>query len=175
MHKIPVGVLGASGYAGRELCELVVRHPKLDLAFAAANSRRGESVRIAGRDVRFVAAEDAPITGTELVFSSLPHGASAEWVARVEAAGVRAVDLSADLRPGNTTRAVPYGLTEVAREDVRGANVVSNPGCYPTATLLALLPLLEKGLVKPGATINVVAASGVTGAGFTPRPDLLFA
>lgn len=175
MHKIPVGILGASGYAGRELVELVARHPRLELAFAAANSRRGERTRVAGRDITYVAAEDSPLAAVDLVFSALPHGASAEWIARAEMAGARAVDLSSDLRPGHTTRVVPYGLTEAARADVRGAAVISNPGCYPTATLLGLLPLLEKGLVRPGAMINVVAASGVTGAGFTPKPELLFA
>ena len=175
MHKLPVGILGASGYAGRELVQLVARHPRLELAFAAANSRRGERVSVPGGDIAFVAAEDARLEAAALVFSALPHGASAEWIARIEMAGARAVDLSADLRIGNTDRTVPYGLTEAAREEVRGASVIANPGCYPTAILLGLLPLLERGLVRAGATINVAAASGVTGAGFTPRPELLFA
>jgi N-acetyl-gamma-glutamyl-phosphate reductase len=102
-------------------------------------------------------------------------------VARAREAGAKVVDLSADLRPGSgaegdvgTIRA-PYGLTELTRGQVRGAEVVANPGCYPTATLLALLPLLVRELVPPGVTITVSAASGVTGAGFTPRHDLLFA
>ena len=69
----------------------------------------------------------------------------------------------------------PYGLTEHARDAVRGAEIVANPGCYPTVTLLALLPLVVRGLVAPGATITVNAASGVTGAGFTPRRELMFA
>jgi len=182
VHKIPVGVLGASGYAGRELCALVSRHPALDLAFAAAHARRGERARIAGRDVTFVAAEDAPLDQAALVFSALPHGASGEWVGHARAAGAKVVDLSADLRPGAEQPAAsapaggaPYGLPELARDQVRGADIVANPGCYPTATLLALLPLLTRGLLAPGATITVNAASGVTGAGFTPRPDLLFA
>ena len=175
MHKLPVGILGASGYAGRELVQLVARHPRLELAFAAANSRRGERIRIPGRELAFVAAEDAKLDDAALVFSALPHGASAEWIARIEAAGTRAVDLSADLRIGNTNRAVPYGLTEATREEVRGASVIANPGCYPTAILLGLLPLLERGLVRAGSTINVAAASGVTGAGFSPKPELLFA
>lgn len=175
MHKLPVGILGASGYAGRELVSLVSRHPRLELAFAAAHSKRGEKVSLGGRDVSFVGADEAPLGDTALVFSALPHGASAEWVARIEAAGAKAVDLSADLRPGNTNRSVPYGLTEVTRDELRGAPVVANPGCYPTAILLGLLPLLERQLVRPGGMINVVAASGVTGAGFTPRPELLFA
>jgi N-acetyl-gamma-glutamyl-phosphate reductase len=176
VHKIPVGVLGASGYAGRELCQLVLRHPALELTFATANERRGQLATIAGRDVRFVAGDDAPLAAAELVFSALPHGASAEWVARATAEGCRVVDLSSDLRPGNGhPTSAPYGLTELARRLIPDAPVVANPGCYPTAILLALAPLLSAGLVEPGSAISIVAASGVTGAGASPRPDLLFA
>ncbi len=178
MHKIPVGVLGASGNAGRELCALVLDHPSLSLAFAAAGARGGETARVAGRQLTFDTADRAPLGDAALVFSALPHGASAEWVGKARAAGAKVVDLSADLRPGNPNPAgaegVPYGLTEVAREAVRSADVVANPGCYATAILLALLPLLERGLIAPGGTVSVSAASGVTGAGFTPRHDLLF-
>src|ERR687886_578705 len=109
MHKIPVGVLGASGYAGRELCALVLRHPALELRFAAANERRGERAVLAGREVAFVDAADAPLDAAELVFSALPHGVSAEWVARASSAGARVVDLSADLRPGRDTGASALG------------------------------------------------------------------
>ena len=175
MHRIPVGVLGASGYAGRELCAIIARHPSLDLAFATANERRGERARLGGVDVRFVAHDDAPLADAELVFSALPHGASAAWVERIRNAGVRAVDLSSDLRPGNGAQPVPYGLTELTRSELRDAPVVANPGCYPTAILMALAPLARRGLITPGGMVNVSAASGVTGAGFTPRPDLLFA
>ncbi len=175
MHKIPVGVLGASGYAGRELCAFIAQHPQLSLAFATANAQRGEQLELPGARVTFVATEDAPLASAELVFSSLPHGASAEWVARARAAGARVVDLSTDLRIGNgAAEAVPYGLTEWQRDAVRGASVVANPGCYPTSALLALLPLLERDLVAPGATVSINAASGVTGAGLSPRIDLLF-
>jgi N-acetyl-gamma-glutamyl-phosphate reductase len=176
MHKIPVGVLGASGYAGRELCQLVLRHPALELTFATANERRGQLATIAGRDLRFIAGDDAPLAAAELVFSALPHGASAEWVARAAAEGCRVVDLSSDLRPGNGYAGnAPYGLTELARPAIPNAPVVANPGCYPTAILLAIAPLLSEGLVEPGSAISIVAASGVTGAGASPRPDLLFA
>lgn len=176
MHKLPVGILGASGYAGRELAGLVMRHPGLELAFAAAGARAGERVRVGGRDLTFVAADDAPLGDAALVFSALPHGTSAEWVGRSRAAGAKVVDLSADLRPGNSGAIdAPYGLPELTRAEVANADVVANPGCYPTAILLALLPLLERGLIAPGGTVSVSAASGVTGAGFTPRPELLFA
>lgn len=158
------------------MCMLVTRHPELELLFATANEQRGQSVELPGAaNVRFTASEDAPLGDAALVFSALPHGASGLWVERARAMGAKAVDLSADLRIGNGAAVtVPYGLTEARRASIRGADVVANPGCYPTAILLGLLPLLEAGLVAPGATIAVSAASGVTGAGFSARTDLLF-
>src|SRR5688500_6658182 len=217
VHKLPVGVLGASGYAGRELCALIARHPALSLHFASANERKGEVARLGGQDVRFVAHDDAHLEGCALIFSALPHGASAPWVRRALDAGARVVDLSADLRPGSAqadrgvrsagsapraarsasahtagpaataTATAPhpasalgdpqtatYGLTEINRVEIPAAKVVANTGCYPTAILLALAPLAERVLIAPGGTVAVSAASGVTGAGFTPRADLLF-
>jgi N-acetyl-gamma-glutamyl-phosphate reductase len=154
---------------------LIATHPSLELVFATANERRGEILSLPGRDVRLVATDDAVLDRAELVFSALPHGASGAWVQRVRNAGRRAVDLSSDLRPGHTTEAIPYGLTEVARETIRDAAIVANPGCYPTASLLGLVPLLARGLIPAGALVTIDAASGVTGAGNSPRPDLLFA
>ena len=180
MHKFSVGVFGASGYAGRELCMLVERHPQLELSFAAANAQRGQTARIAGRDVTFIAPEDAQLDKTDLIFSALPHGASLDWVRRAHHAGAKIVDLSSDLRPGsdgqlNGLKDIPYGMTELFRDKVRGARVVANPGCYPTSILIPLAPLVEQELIEKGSTISVAASSGVTGAGMTPRPDLLFA
>jgi N-acetyl-gamma-glutamyl-phosphate reductase len=204
VHKLPVGILGASGYAGRELVSLVAGHPGLSLAFATANERRGAVVRAGSSSVTLVATDDAPLGDAALVFSALPHGASSAWVERARAAGARAVDLSADLRPGNGAHhaagalaaavgssssaslgiashdaaaiaaAIPYGLTELTRDQVRGASIVANPGCYPTAIVLGITPLLTRGLIPRGATVHAAAASGVTGAGFTARTDLLF-
>lgn len=178
-NKIPVGVLGASGYAGRELCALLANHPGLELAFATANDQRGTTVRLGGRPVTFVAPDDAPLGDAALVFSALPHGASAEWIGRARAAGARVVDLSSDLRPGAAASAhaadAPYGLTEWARADVQGADVVANPGCYATSVLLAVLPFIRRGLVAADTPIVVNAASGVTGAGNSPKRELLFA
>jgi len=174
VNKIPVGVLGASGYAGRELCALIAGHPRLSLAFATANDQRGATVRVNGRTVSFIAADDARLEDAELVFSALPHGASKEWVARAQEAGARVVDLSADLRPGNGCEGVPYGLTELSRDRLSGAMVVANPGCYPTSVLLALAPLFARGLVADGGMITVNSASGVTGAGNSPKRELLF-
>jgi len=176
VHKFPVGILGASGYAGRELCRLVLEHPSLELAFASANTQSGQRARIGRHDVSFISSEDAPLGDARLVFSALPHGASEKWVDRASASGAKVVDLSSDLRPGNTARScVPYGLTELTRAEIGAASIVANPGCYATAVLIALAPLMKQGLTIPGATISISAASGVTGAGYTPRLDLLFA
>jgi N-acetyl-gamma-glutamyl-phosphate reductase len=177
MHKVPVGVLGASGYAGRELCGLIARHPGLSLAFASANEQRGQRATIAGSEVTYVATEDAPLKEAEIVFTALPHGTAAKWVGNARSTGARVVDLSSDFRPGAGEDAAnaPYGLTELMREKIPGADIVANPGCYPTAILLGIAPLLKAGLVVPGSTINISAASGVTGAGYSARPDLLFA
>ncbi len=179
MHKVPVGVLGASGYAGRELCGLIAQHPDLELAFASANEQRGQRARIGASEVTYVATEDAPLSKAEVVFTALPHGASATWVGNARATGARVVDLSSDFRPGSGAGVngaqAPYGLTELMRARIPEAQIVANPGCYPTAVLLAIAPLLREGWVVPGATINVSAASGATGAGYSVRPDLLFA
>ena len=170
VNKIPVGILGASGYAGGVLRELVRGHPSLRLAFAA--SRSGGA---AGDGDALIAADDAPLGDAALVFSALPHGVSAAWVDRAARAGAAVVDLSSDLRPGSGRTDAPYGITELAREEVRAASVVANPGCYPTSVILALAPLLRRGLVAADGTISVAAASGVTGAGASPRRELLFA
>ena len=179
MHKLAIGVLGASGYAGRELCLLIGQHPKMELRFATAHGQRGQTVQLGGNELTFAATEDAPLGDADLVFSALPHGTSLEWVESARSAGAKVVDLSSDLRPGNGAprngETVPYGLTELARHEVASASLVANPGCYPTAVLLALAPLARAGLLEKGSTIAATAASGVTGAGYTPKPDLLFA
>jgi N-acetyl-gamma-glutamyl-phosphate reductase len=177
MHEVPVGVLGASGYAGRELCNLIARHPTLRLAFATANEQRGAMLRAGNARIEMVGHDEATLSDATLVFSALPHGASLQWVERARAHGCRVVDLSADLRPrpDGANAGIPYGLTELSRDAVRTADVVANPGCYPTSVLLALAPLFARGLVAPGATIVINSASGVTGAGNSPRRDLLFA
>jgi len=174
VNRITVGVLGASGYAGQELCRLIAQHPRLTLAFATANEQRGATVRLSGQTITYIATDDAPLHDVELVFSALPHGASKVWVERTREAGARAVDLSADLRPGNGCEGIPYGLTELNRDLVANASVVANPGCYPTSILIALAPLVEHGLVASGATIVVNSASGVTGAGNSPTREPLF-
>ncbi len=151
----------------------------MDLLFAAAHAQRGQTVRVGGKDLTFIATDAAPLGDAALVFSAMPHGTSIEWVERGRSAGAKVVDLSSDLRPGHARTdglgAAPYGLTELARAEIAGADLVSNPGCYPTAILLALAPLAKAGLLQQDSTIVVDAASGVTGAGYSPKPDLLFA
>ena len=186
---IPVGVFGASGYAGRELCALIAGHPSLRLAFATANAQRGTNLRVKAsghvHDISLVATDDVQLSDAQLIFSALPHGASAEWVAKALAAGARVVDLSSDMRPGHggNTHALPagvpshppYGLTELFRDQIRGAQVVANPGCYATSVLIALAPLAKAGLIAKGSSISIAAASGVSGAGASPKLELLFA
>ena len=183
VNKIPVGVLGASGYAGRELCGLVVNHPGLELAFATANEQRGQTVRLSGRSLTFQGPDDVALDRARVVFCALPHGASLPWVTRAREAGARVVDLSSDLRPGHATGTAVYGMPELRagssdtllREAIRTADVVANPGCYPTSILLALAPLVRAGVVAPGATVIANSASGVSGAGNTPKREYLFA
>lgn len=187
-RPLRVGVLGASGYSGRELCSLVLGHPGLSLAFATANSQRGTTLRVraGGRvhDVPLVGPDEVDLSSVALVFCALPHGASAEWAAKAVAAGARVVDLSSDLRPGfggasqgpaGLPADAPYGLPELFRNAVRGARVVANPGCYATSVLVALAPLARAGLIAPGGTVSVSSASGTSGAGASPKLELLFA
>jgi N-acetyl-gamma-glutamyl-phosphate reductase len=174
VNKIPVAVLGGTGYAGATLCELIDRHPAFELAFATARTR-GELRGSDSQRIPVMPVDEAPLDSARVVFSALPHGVSAQWVERARSAGARVIDLSSDLRPGSGAVGIPYGLTELARDEVRGADVVANPGCYPTAVLLALAPLLRRGLIATGATIAATAASGVTGAGASPKKELMFA
>ncbi|HEX9582713.1 MAG TPA: N-acetyl-gamma-glutamyl-phosphate reductase [Gemmatimonadales bacterium] len=171
MHKntaTPVAVLGASGYVGRELVELLDAHPDVAIAFATSQS---EPEVLGHRTVPMEAVEER-WRDVEMVFSCLPHGVSAPVVERAREAGARVVDLSADLRLSD--RAV-YGLTEFARPALPGASVVANPGCYPTVALLALLPFARAGVVDTSRPIIIDAASGVSGAGRSARREMLFA
>lgn len=178
-------ILGASGYTGRELARLLASHPTLRLAgaFSARENEPPEPPELPF-DAPVEALDWARVAACDGVFLCTPHAASAELAARVLALGPKVVDLSADFRlpdaalyervydhrhPAPSLLAeAPYGLTELARERVRGARLVANPGCYPTATLLALRPLVDAGLVDATRTVVVDAKSGVSGAGKKP-------
>ena len=164
---VPVGVFGASGYVGQELLGLLVRHPGASVVFATAESSAGQLLE----GQRLVKTEDAPLQRAELVFSCLPHGISGPLVHRVRAAERRAIDLSADFR---LSAEAVYGLTEVTRPRIAGADLVANPGCYPTAALLALIPLAQGGFIDTSREVIIDAASGVTGAGRTLKREFLF-
>ncbi|HEX8696366.1 MAG TPA: N-acetyl-gamma-glutamyl-phosphate reductase [Longimicrobium sp.] len=176
-----VGVLGASGYAGREVVRLLAGHGKCEIALASSESEAGASLSRLARgapDLPLVRAEDAPLHRCDAVLSCLPHGESARWVKAAREAGAKVVDLSNDLRvvgPGTPEwgRGAVYGLPELHRARIAGAELVANPGCYPTAALLALAPLLRRGMVA--GPVIVDAASGVTGAGRSPKREMLFA
>ena len=165
--KVPVAVLGASGYVGQELLRLLAGHPGAAVAFATADAAAGEWVE----GHRLLKADDAPLERADIVLSALPHGVSARYVNEARAAGKRAVDLSADFR---LSAEAVYGLTEFSRPRVAQAELVANPGCYPTAALIALIPLAQRGLIDPSREVVIDAASGVTGAGRNPNRELLF-
>lgn len=176
-----VGVLGATGYTGRELIRLLSGHARVELGFATSESEAGSSIRGIWRGAPaglLVPAAEAELDGCDLVFSCLPHGASAVWVERCVRAGARVIDLSADLRvvapdTPSWARGAVYGLPELHREAIAPASIVANPGCYPTAAILALAPLMRRSAVAGPVMID--AASGVTGAGRAAKRELLFA
>lgn len=174
MSSTPVGVVGANGYTGRELLTLLAGHPDVTVRFATSRSEAGAATPVAGltlQDPDEVAPEEASV-----VFLCLPHGEAVPWVERLRGGPARVVDLTADHRPGSGAEAgTVYGLPEVCPDAVASAEVVANPGCYPTGVLLALLPLCRDGVIDARRPVVVNAASGVTGAGRTPRTDLLFA
>lgn len=164
-------VVGATGYTGQELLRLLRGHPRLRAAVATSESQAGEPVR-GHAGLRYMRAADLRFTDVDVVFSCLPTGESGAWALRAHAAGVVAVDLSADLRGG--AGGAVYGVPELWREAVRGARLVANPGCYPTGLLLALAPLLAAGLVDVARPVIADCASGVTGAGRSAKRDMLF-
>lgn len=180
---VRVGIAGATGYAGQELIRLLARHPCARLTMATASQatstprRLPALTRIWDGDVRPL---DVPalIDAADTIFLALPEAASAELAPALLAAGRRVVDLSGAFRirddaartrwypaTGALPDGVAYGLTEFEIEAIRPARLLSNPGCYPTASLLALLPLARAGLLAAGAGVIVDAKSGISGAG----------
>lgn len=166
-------VLGASGYAGGELVRLLAGHPALSLLAAGAHSTAGQSlesavpVLLGSGATKLCTLEQAAQTPADVCFSCLPEGALAELLGSIQAGVV--VDLSGDNRADESW---VYGLSEFARDRLAGAERIANPGCYPTATLLALTPFLQQGWI--GGPVVVDAMSGTSGAGRKSEDRLLF-
>lgn len=193
--KVRVAILGASGYTGAELIRLLAAHPQAEIATLIAARHAGEPVgavfpHLAGYGLPDLVALDAvDWSAVDVVFCCLPHGTTQEVVAELPRA-LRIVDLSADFRLADPEvyarwygrahaapalqREAVYGLAEIARERIRTARLVANPGCYPTAAMLPLIPLVETGAIDPD-DIVIDAKSGVTGAGRAVRQDMLYA
>lgn len=181
-----VAIVGATGYAGQELVRLLARHPHATLATATASQASSAPRRLPAL-ARIWEGEVQPLdveavtAAADIVFLALPEAASAELGAQFVDAGKRVIDLSGAFRLRDdaararwypATKTLPdgvvYGLTEFTGAQIPGARLVSCPGCYPTASLLALQPLAEAGLLKPGSDVIVDAKSGVSGAGKAP-------
>jgi N-acetyl-gamma-glutamyl-phosphate reductase len=172
--KVPVGVVGGSGYTGLELLRVLRGHDGVDVRFATSDSEALHPTPIPG--LAFVPVAEARLEDVEVVFLCVPHGEAAVWVERNGARVGRVVDMTTDHRPGSGREAgAVYGLPEVTPREVAEARLVANPGCYPTGVILSLLPLVRAGLVDADRPIMVNAASGVTGAGRSPKRELLFA
>jgi N-acetyl-gamma-glutamyl-phosphate reductase len=184
---VRVSVVGASGYGGAEAVRLLATHPGVRLVHVTADSQRGRPLAALYPNLRgFVdlVAEplDPAVVGrdSDVVIVSLPSGKAMAFVPELLERGARIIDVAADFRlkdpaaypawysfahtaPGYLAEAV-YGLTELHREAIRSARLVANPGCYPAAALLALAPLVARGLVRPDGIV-IDAKSGVSGAG----------
>jgi len=177
-----VAVVGATGYAGGELCKLIAAHPQLELAIAmSARAEGGERVARTPGAANVEAYAPERFSDLDGVFVCAPHGTSAPIVQTALRSGTRVVDLSADFRlkdaacyeatygihhcaPELLDDAV-YGLTEHARDAVANAQLVANPGCYPTSIQLTLLPLYEQGLIARDSQVIADCKSGLSGAG----------
>jgi N-acetyl-gamma-glutamyl-phosphate reductase len=193
---INVAVIGATGYAGQELIDILLRHPKVRIAGIYSRSENPRPVsemfpKFKGR-IELACGQpdmDKIAKDCELVFLALPHTASISFVPQLIKSGVRVVDLSADYRlkeasvyekfygarqsdKANLLKAV-YGLPELYRAKIKDAILIANPGCYPTAAILSLAPLAATGLIDVESII-IDAKSGVTGAGKKLAEGFLF-
>ncbi|MGY9005522.1 MAG: N-acetyl-gamma-glutamyl-phosphate reductase [Alphaproteobacteria bacterium] len=192
--SIPVGILGASGYTGAELVRLLDLHPNADIQLLTADRKAGLGIEqvfphLGGTDLPDLRKiEDADFSGLNTVFLGLPHGTTQDVVAKLPD-HLRVIDLSADFRLsdhasyakwyGHDHRApdlqkdAVYAIPELNRDAIKGARIIANPGCYPTASLLPLVPLLESGLIEADDII-IDAKSGVSGAGRGAKEETLF-
>ena len=193
---IRAAILGASGYAGAELMRLCAQHPALNAVALYAENSAGAAVAVlyphlapAYGDAVFSALADFDPSAADIVFAALPHGLSQTLIEPILAAEIPFVDLGADFRLKRRGRLRPmvrrgaqppdllgrfaYGLPEIARAGIAGAKLVAAPGCYPTAAILALKPLLDAGLIEAHGVV-VDALSGVSGAGRALKPETQF-
>lgn len=185
-----VGVINVTGYAGIEIARILSGHPEAEIASVTGRSMAGKKL---GGVFPHLSAVDVTITEdlaerVDVVFSALPHGASAENLAPVIESGVKVIDISADFRlkdvkeyekwygqphpyPAHVEDAV-YGLPELHRDAIASASLVANPGCYPTSAILALAPVAAEGLIEQDVIVD--AKSGVSGAGRKADVPFLF-
>ena len=192
--KLKIGVIGASGYTGADLIRLAACHPHMEIAVLAANTHAGKTLgevfpHLGLIDApALVKAEDADWAACDAVFCGLPHGTAQDIIATLPAS-VKVIDMSADFRLKNTEtyakwygrehaaahllKDAVYGLTEFYGEAIAKARLVACPGCYPTAALLALLPLVHAKLIDASDLI-IDAKSGVSGAGRSLKQNILF-
>lgn len=189
---IKAGIYGVTGYTGLELVRLLDAHPGVTIHFATSESSAEQNLREQwpqAPNLTLVSADAAPLDDVDCVFLCLPHTRSAPIAAKALAQNVRVVDLSADLRiddatvyeqwykvahPAPELLPRPYGLPELGREQLTDALCIANPGCYSTTTILGLAPLVQAGLLVEGSPVIVDAKSGVSGAGRTPKRNILF-
>jgi N-acetyl-gamma-glutamyl-phosphate reductase len=190
-----VAIVGASGYTGLELIRILHCHPEVAVTCLTSEQSAGRKISdifptLRGRcELTLENLEPVRVAGkADLIFTALPHKAAMEVVPTFLKLGRHVIDLSADYRlsdpgvygawyephlnPANLKKAV-YGLPEIRRAKIKGARLVANPGCYPTSIILALAPLLKKGLINTGDII-ADSASGVTGAGRAAKVDSLY-
>jgi N-acetyl-gamma-glutamyl-phosphate reductase len=191
-----VGIVGASGFTGAELLRLCAQHPSFEVRLATGESQAGgraadlyPSLAAAYGDLVFEKYDADRCDGLDVVFLALPHGASQDIVPALAGRVGAIVDLAADFRLRDPAlypawygeehshpellAGFTYGLPELYRDAIRTARQVAAPGCYVTTAVLALSPLLQAGLVEPTGIV-VDAASGVSGAGRTPKPTTHF-
>lgn len=188
--SVSASVVGATGYAGGELIRYLAQHPSVEIASLHGRDREGQPLanehpNLAPLNLTLKGGEPEP--GVDVAFLALPSGHSAELAVRLSEGGTTVVDIGSDLRlrdasaydtwyrlehpaPQALQQAV-YGLTERVRDKLPGAKLIANPGCYPTAALLALAPLAAAGLLNRAI---VDAKSGVSGAGRGAGSDFLF-
>ncbi len=186
-----VAILGVTGYAGGELARILLRHPEVRLVAVVARRKQGVPLRDVQANLHDAPASlviGSDVGDAELIFTALPAGEAAKLAPVWLADGRRIVDIGSDFRLRDPkaydrwygyTHPAPellaesvYGMTEFARDRLRGARVVANPGCYPTATLLALGPAVKRGLVGPDVIVD--AKSGVSGAGHNVDEAFLY-